>query len=207
GLTALLKQEEWASLVEGYLEEVAPHCRFLGRVGERLPEFLKTKSNLPYGQICEELASLDWAYLDVFDEEDAPPLDAEKLLSVPADCWPQVKLVVNPALRILELEYPSADFRRQLLQEGFQNTLPEPIAPYFLVIYRRQGKLWDKSLSRPAGIFLQRLQQGDELAVACQNVVEQCPEAEQSLEDQLSEWMQLWGTLEWIVDLKYELER
>ena len=47
---------------------------------------------------------------------DAAPLDPAKLAAIPEDAWLGARIVLHPALRLLQVRYPVADLRRKLKQ-------------------------------------------------------------------------------------------
>jgi len=80
---------------------VHPSVRY---VGGRFADFVGTEHAGP--PFLGDLARLEWARLDVFDDADAEPLRLADLQGVaPAD-WPALELRAVPACRLLEFAWP-----------------------------------------------------------------------------------------------------
>ncbi len=70
--------------------------------GKFLANSLATKS-FPY---LKEIANLEWAYHEVFHEEEVEYFELNKLKTVSAEKYSQIKFNLNPACRLLSCKYP-----------------------------------------------------------------------------------------------------
>jgi hypothetical protein len=103
-LAAWIGPARFHNLVTDYLLAHPSRHPSLRELGRALPVFLESQP-LPARFACApDLARLEWARLDVFDDADATPLAREALLrpgaAAPEDCM----LALVPALRLLQLE-------------------------------------------------------------------------------------------------------
>lgn len=208
GLTGLLGQKAWEPIVESYLQTKGYDVFALKNLGERLTEHLSTLDENTFASLgissllAREMAALEWAYIRAFDLGDEPPLSAEKLAKIPPDAWSSARFVLSRTLTLFRFDYPVADIRRRLKNSGDRVVNEEfEKAPHNLVVYRRDGTLWDKRVSNAAFLLLEQFSQGMALVPACEATISADPNAEQVLEDQLTEWFTLWGRLGWIVDV------
>jgi len=189
GLSTLLGQKEWERVAESYLTEVAFDVFALRDLGKRMAEHLKGLPELRHRTLCVDMARLEWAYEDAFDSENDPILNPEKLQQIPPEAWTQVRFKTSHSLRLLQVSYPVAALRRTWKKEtgSVNRNDPSPKAHQNLVIYRREGTLFDKELSLPAFLLLKELHSGTGLIQACETIVDEHPEAEAVFDKELSD--------------------
>lgn len=203
GLSRLLGQKEWERVAESYLSEVGYSYFALRDLGRALPDHLTRMTGLRHHELLIDMARLEWAYEDAFDAQDDPTLSAEKLAQMPPDSWPHARIQLSHSIHLLELRYPVARLRRDLKRDDFKLDREQPCAEekQNLVVYRRDGTLWDKRVSRTAFLLLKQFQAGVPLIPACEAVVADEPEAEAVLDEELMSWFTLWGRLGWITEV------
>jgi hypothetical protein len=208
GVVFLLGKERWQKVSRRYLSRTDSSAFALRDLGASLPAHIEgeiAEGTLaePLGSMAREMAQLEWAYVDVFDAPDEPELDATRVASIAPDQWPLATFAVSGALRLLEFDYSTPDFRRAVKrEEASSGDLPERFGERsYWVVYRRERGLWDKQVSEPAYRLLEELSRGAPLVPACEQVVARLPEAQARLEDELMTWFTLWGKLGWIRDV------
>jgi len=198
GLSGILGQTEWEKLAESYLTEVPPKSYSLRNLGDRLPGHVASRVELPHRELCLDMARLEWAYVEIFDAEDSPPLDAAELASVPEEAWQTARFRCSPALRLLRVGYPVANLRRTLRRAQRDGTnhpveIPEP-REQCLALYRGADRdLYFKVLSPAAFAVLERLVAGEALVPACENTAAAHPEFETEIENEVGTWFLDWG--------------
>jgi hypothetical protein len=203
GLSGIVGQEDWERLVEGYLEEIPLDSFSLRDLGDRLPAYVEKADFLPHRDLCVDMARLEWAYVEVFDAADSPPLDAEKLASIPEDGWPAARIVFASALSLLRVRYPVADLRRSLREQRSDPVpVPGPEAQN-LVLYRGADKnLFHVAVSDLAYALILELRRGRPLGRASELAAEQVPDEALSLEENVGHWFLDWGRRGWIMDVE-----
>jgi hypothetical protein len=201
GLGGVIGQRSWEKLVEGYLTEYPPDSWTLRDLGDRLPDYVARAADVPHRELCIDMARLEWAYIEIFDAPEVPAIDAAKLALVPEEAWEHAVIVLNPALRLLEVSYPVAELRRALRQKG-DEAVPVPVrAPQRLAVYRAANRgLYHKAVSEPAFRLLVALGEGVPLVPACERVASELSEPT-DLENQIGAWFGQWGRLGWIADV------
>lgn len=191
GLGGILGQADWEKLVEQYLSQIAPDSYTLRDLGARLPEVISSSHWLPHRELCEDMARLELAYIEVFDALDVPPLAPERLATIPEDALGDAKLKLAPAVRLLKVRYPVADLRRRLRKEGDEAVAIPEESPQNLVIYRRELRLWDMPLGAVAFELLSALGAGMALGAAAERAASSA-EAEAELTRGLASWLAEW---------------
>lgn len=191
GLSSLLGQAAWQTLIEAYLDAHPPASFTLRDLGLALPEFVETRSELRDHALCLDMARLERAYLEVFDAADAAPLDPEQIANIREEAWPHALLQLHPAARVLAVSYPVAELRRAL-REGHALDVPER-APQHLLIFRRNLQLFHESLETHEGALLETLARGVPLVPACEAVQSAYPDAAESIGERIGAWLQSWA--------------
>lgn len=203
GVGGILGQEDWEKLAELYLREVAPDSYTLRNLGSRLPQVIEQAPWLPHQALCFDMARLELAYIEAFDAEDTGFLAPQRLASIPEEDLEAARLVVAPCVQLLEVSYPVADLRRALREPSDDDVpIPEALAQRgYLVVYRRELKLWDMPVSRVAHAFLAALVAGGTLGAAAERAATS-PEAEAELAAQLGAWLEEWTTKGLLTDVR-----
>lgn len=201
GLGGILGQDDWERLAEEYLESVPPTSWSLRELGQRLPEFVASRDWLPHRELCTDMARLEWAYIEVFDATDAPPLDPARLVALDERSWQSARIVLNPALRLLSVEFPVADLRREI-RTGAANVPIPARAPQHLTVFRVERELYDQPMDSVPFSLLQELEAGASLIQAATRVVQRFPEHAGEIKADVGEWFQTWAERTFIVDVE-----
>ena len=82
-LQRLLGRQGFADLVRGYIQAHPSRSYTLNRLGDHLPEFVAKAPGLRQRGFCHDLARLELAMSQVFDEEETPALTPEAIAAVP----------------------------------------------------------------------------------------------------------------------------
>jgi len=200
GLGGILGQSEWERLAEEYLVAHPPDSHTLRDLGRHLPDFIRGSEWLPERELCEDMARLEWAYVEAFDAADARPLDPAKLSSIPEEAWQNARVLLDPALRLLRVRYPVAELRKKLRDSPEPVPIPGPSAAA-LVVYRRERSLYWEAAGDGAFALLEGLRDGLSLVQACEKAIERHPAQSAVIEASIGDWFQDWGRRGWIVDV------
>ncbi len=199
GLSRLLGQGDWQAFAEDYLRHYPPASPLLGDLGHGVAAHLRDPAvRSRFGNderpadLLEDMARLEWAYLECFTAADGTPLDVSRL-DDDFD-WDDAALGLSPAVRLLDLRYPVTDLRRRLLSGAKLGELA-PIRQRVLVHRGSDGALWDLVLPGPVFALLTRLETGTPLAAACQQVVDDDPSAAAFFDAELGSWFARLGGL------------
>jgi hypothetical protein len=206
GVGGIVGQEDWERLVEEYLEATPPLSYSLRDLGDVLPAFIEKLDWLPHRELCTDMARLEWAYVEAFDANDHPPLDPQKLASMPESAWETAKLVLHPSVQMLRVRYPVVALRQRIRKsedsdEHEHIPIPEP-SPSNLVIYRAQNRnLMDEALADGAYAMLEALADGLSLVDACGRAMLEYPDQASDIEQNVGAWFQLFAQKGFIVDV------
>lgn len=203
GLSRILGQQAWEPLAESYLEEHGRDVVSLDDLGSAMAEHLLARPEIPHQKMCVDMARLEWAYQVAFAAADDAPISAKKVAGIPPEHWSEAILSLASSVQLLALRYPVASLRRAFRSDppcSHRDDFPEE-RPHYLVVYRREGELWDKEVSLPAFLLLEQLKTQVPLAAACEAVVRACPDAQAVFNAELRVWFTHWGRLGWIVDV------
>lgn len=204
GVGGILGQGDWERLVEGYLQAHSPVSWTLRELGRSFPDHVARCTNLPHQRLCSDMARLEWAFIEMFDAADCPPLDLAKLAAQRPELLETGQIILNPALRLLEVSYPVADLRRQLLESrrtGASVEIPAPQGQQ-LVLYRAADRrLYHRPVSPEAFALLNALSRRTSLVGACEHALQLHPEHAERLQQNVASWFQAWAKSGWIVDV------
>ena len=100
----VLGTAQFENLAGLYLQDYPSRVTHLGEVGRDFPLFLKKTQ----ADFTAELAKLEWAAIECFYAEKAPPFDLPMLQALPQDAWESLVFELSSSHRILILDYPLA---------------------------------------------------------------------------------------------------
>ncbi len=147
-LHAALGDDHFHALISDYLIAHPPTRFSLRHAGEALPSFLSghvvaatLRAGFPW---AADLATLEWAVVDAFDAADAAHLTREDLARLPPEGWGDLRLRLDPSVRILQAGWPVNRIR-----EAFDAEQPLPaIAPEetAVCVWRRDERVFHRPL-------------------------------------------------------------
>ena len=100
-----LGDHQFGHLVREYVQRYPSTSYTLNRLGDHLPQFFLDDSEWPEAAFLHDLARLELAMTDVFDEEESPVLGATELEAVPTEMWDESRLLPVPAFRLLAFKH------------------------------------------------------------------------------------------------------
>src|SRR5579871_646782 len=159
-LKHFLGEDEFLRLAARYVEAHPSRSYTLNRLGDHLPGFIASlqASDLRRKDFCADLARLELALTEVFDEAETPPLTTEAVRAVPADAWERARLLPIAAFRLGEFFYSVSQYLGAVDDE---NPFPRLARKKtHVVAYRRNYHLQRLDLPRPAFELLRALASG-----------------------------------------------
>lgn len=202
GVSGVLGQSDWERLVEEYLVAHPPTTFSLRELGQSLPDFASGRDWLVHRELIVDMARLEWAYVEVFDAPDAAPIAPEKLAEVPEDAWESVRLVLNPALRLLRVGYPVVELRKKLLVAA-DDAIPLPERdPRHLAICRRNLAIEHDALDPRAFALLSKLSRSVALGAACEATAKDLSLTSDEVARELETWFATFTARGYVVDLE-----
>jgi hypothetical protein len=172
-LALFLGEEKFNDLVARFTEAHPSQSYTLNRLGDSFPDFLKDDPFL------HDLARLELAMTQVFDEEETPELDPEKFGSI----GPDSRLKTIAAFRLLAFDYPVNDFFQSFRDEE-ELVEPEP-RQIWVAFHRRDYGVHRMTLEEKAYDFLTALCDGATIVEAI--------EGTGATQDELFGWFRDWS--------------
>jgi hypothetical protein len=167
---AVLGRDNFHNLVTGYLVEYPPTEPSVYCLGRHLADFLRghpIKENAPY---VADLAALERATVEVFQaaNADAGVLDTNQMRAIPADRWPRLKLITQPAVQILSLEWRVTELLRAV--EDKREWKPAEQGAVKVLVWRRDSRVFHRELESVEHLALESARRGATFAEICELV-------------------------------------
>jgi len=100
-----LGDHQFGHLVREYVQRYPSTSYTLNRLGDHFPQVFLDEPQWHDAAFLHDLARLELAMTEVFDEEESPVLGSEELEGVPPDAWEEARLRPIPALRLLAFKH------------------------------------------------------------------------------------------------------
>ena len=168
-LKRFLGADEFMRLVARYVDVHPSRSYTLNRLGDHLPEFIRTIDKIRKKEFCVDLARLEYALTQVFDAPETPSLTAEAVRAVSAEAWETARLKPIEAVQLLEFDYPVSAYLGAV--DG-ENPFPR-IAKRrtWIAAYRRNYQVHRLDLTQPAYDLLSALVSGMTMGEAISRIV------------------------------------
>lgn len=150
------------NLVRDYVQQFPSSSFTLNRLGDRFPDFLAA-SKVRHRVFLSDLARLELAMTEVFDEEEATPLAADSIANVEPETLPSLRFRAIPALRLLAFAYDaSAAFQSYRDEEQIHPVRRKS----WVAVHRRDFSVYRMPLSQPQFFLLRTLVDGETIGDA-----------------------------------------
>ena len=106
GLLHFLGRKRFSDLATGYLDRHPSRSHTLNRLGDRLPEYIRSSPGMVRQDFLYELARFELLMSRLFDAEESPALTPEAIAAVPPESWETARLKPVAALSVQALRYP-----------------------------------------------------------------------------------------------------
>jgi hypothetical protein len=217
GLRAVLGDRRFARLAQAYLIQHPSASFSLRNLARHLVEFLAAQPQwvAPRPLLALDMARLEWAQIEAFDNEAKPPLTMDSLLEIdPA----RTRLQLQPHLTLLDLSHPVDEFlvqikRAERLRDEASNAmeahparlrrrLKRRLKPrkVFLAVHRHKDTVYYKRLEQGAFCVLSAFRAKATIAEACEKLGA-VGGAPGELGEKIKSWFQSWAGLGWLCRL------
>jgi hypothetical protein len=215
GLQAILGERRFERMALAYLTECPSRSFTLRNLGRSLIHFLEANPRWvkPLEQPALDMARLEWAHIEAFDNEAKPRLQVDSLLGAdPAALY----LKLQPHLTLLRLGCELDEFLVRLKRnQGLRNEASNAIQPgragarrsrarhmrskpTFLAVHRHDETVYYKRLKPAQFRLLSAIQSGASLSEACESLAGS-PEKDLA---QVGKWFETWAALGWFCELE-----
>lgn len=183
-LRAFLGHAKFHRLAWDYIQAHPSMSYTLNRLGDQMPRFIEGEAKTTRRALLSDLARLELAMTEAFDEAEAAPLDAGAFAGLDPARIADVRLITIPALRLLALRYPVNElFSAYRADEAL-------VAPrkgsQWLAVHRRDYSVYRTPLGERAFVMLSSLRDGKTIG----ETVERLPHL---TGDELFGWFREWS--------------
>ncbi|MGI8966889.1 MAG: HvfC/BufC N-terminal domain-containing protein [Limisphaerales bacterium] len=213
GLCAVLGERKFSRLAQEYFTECPSASFTMRNLGQCLVRFIESHPKLvaPENQLALDMARLEWAHIEAFDNAAETPITADEM----RDANPKtLHLRLQPYLTLLRLNYELDDFliavrRGQGLRheasnarENHRKHLPNQLKSFqrsetvYLAVHRHRNSVFYKRLRSDQFAVLSALRQGVPLEKALTKAAES-GSATRFQPKQITKWFQDWSALGW----------
>ena len=212
GLRAILGDRKFERLTDAYLAQYPSQSYTLRNLGSRLVKFMEAEPRWtkPKTKLALDMARLEWAHIEAFDNEARPSLKTGDLAGVDAG---KIRLKLQPHLTLLKLENEVDDFLIELKKKsGLRSEASNAMEQNqhrkktrvkhglkrrvnFLAIHRFEDSVYYKRLEPGQFLLLSALHRGATLERACAQLVGL--KITGDLGATIQGWFSSWAALGW----------
>jgi hypothetical protein len=214
GLRSIIGELKFEKLATAYLNDCPSESFTLRNLGSRLEVWLRRHPEYVTGveRIAIDMVRLEWAEIEAFDLLRLSPLTAEDVTKLSA----KAVLYLQPHMRLLDLAFPVDELLLRMRRHEPESNmvsnavlelphrgrvrraeLPKPKRVY-LVVYRLDGSVYFKRLTRDAFVLVEALGQRKPLAKAIEISLKNSRKSVEHFKEQLQGWFENWATLGWL---------
>jgi hypothetical protein len=163
----LVGDDAFHNLVTGYLIAHPSDNPSLRWIGRHLPDHLEESELVARFPAVASLARLEWVRGEAFDAEDAPVATASALAAATPASWSAMRLRMQPALRLLELDHRVLPMWLAL-ERGEAEIPAAPREPARVVIWRRGFRVYHRAVGAPEYECIRMAISGASFAAICE---------------------------------------
>ena len=214
GLRAVLGERVFKRLANGYLAERPSRSWTLRNLGSQLEEWLRQNPDYAGGRLdlAIDMIRLEWAHIEAFDGGTDAVLGPEDLLEL----GPDLRIGLQPYIRLIELRYPVDDLRVKVsaaseergtasnavlkrkaggLVRRIHRLDPRHI---LLAVHRHDFMVYYRRLDAEEFHLLSALRRGLPLGKAMEAAVEDSPLPVEELRHRVETWFAAWAEMGWL---------
>lgn len=94
----LLGDDEFERLCRAYIDAYPSRYFSLRWFGQHMPAYLRAKAPYSQYEYLGEMATFEWLFTDAFDAADIDIFTESEVASIPAESWPQLKVLFHPSV-------------------------------------------------------------------------------------------------------------
>jgi hypothetical protein len=213
GLRAVLGDRRFERMAEAYLTGHPSECFTLRNLGRRLLAFLENEPRwiAPNPGLALDMARLEWAHIEAFDNEARAPLEMTSLAGKDPS---RIRLRLQPHLTLLRMGHEVDEFLIQIKQGERlrheasnamemrrarpRHRLRRRLRPktVFVAIHRYRDTVYYKRLKPAQFTLLSAFQQNATIAEAC-DALAQAGSVGGDIGSAVKTWFETWASLGW----------
>ncbi len=154
----------FTDMVRDFIQVYPSRSYTLNRLSDPLPKFLETWGKARGRRLLTDLARLELAMTEVFDEAEVPSLMADEIASIPSEAWESARFTPIAAFRLVSLTTAANDVFTSYRDET-------PLPPLrrkneYVAVYRKDYGVRRFKLTHEAFQVLGKLAEGKTLGDA-----------------------------------------
>jgi len=188
-----LGDDAFESLCLGYIERHPSSAPSLNDFGRHMAQFCREAAPLAHREFAADLASLEWALVEVLHARVAERLSSEALGSIPVEKWVDAKLPPGGAVRLLRFAHPVNAFFQAFKTDREPSPDDFTRNPSATAVYRTDMTLWRMDLTPAMATLLESLFAGRTLGATLETLeVGLTPEDAAEAERNVMVWFREW---------------
>ncbi len=156
--------DAFEQLVADYVRVYPSRSFTLNHLGDHLPEYVKSASNLERRDVLADLTRLELEITQIFHADESQALSVEAVAAIPPDAWNTARLKPIAALGLLSLRHAVTRYH-----EAARADSPRPKIPRkrtYVVVYRKDYSVYHIELSAAEYELLSAVVAGERLGDA-----------------------------------------
>lgn len=145
--------ERFSDFVVAYTAAHPSKGYTLNRLGDSVPAFLAKQRRFGPRPFLVDLARLELAMTQAFDEREAPPLDVSAFEAIPQSKLALSRLTTVPSLRLVRLDWNAGAYLDTVRDENHDHPKPLKKASY-VAVFRRKYAIYRLPVSAAAFMVL-----------------------------------------------------
>ncbi|MBI3767238.1 MAG: putative DNA-binding domain-containing protein [Deltaproteobacteria bacterium] len=170
--TATMLGDDFLAVAEAYLDSSPSRHPSVRWVGRAFAEFLASSLSDDRPSLTPDLARLEWARLEVFDDADATPLHIDDLRHVPPGRWADLRFHLIPAFRLLECHWPV----QKIWAEPHPTQRQWKSRTTIVRVWRQGFAVYQARVDATELLALECVKANEPLAVLCERIASTVPE-------------------------------
>lgn len=178
-LHTLLGDDEFTRLCEQYIgahPSRSPSLRFFGR---HMSDYLSSHEPYRHHPYLQEMAILEWMFIEAFDAADAPVVNEAGAASVPPERWPILTLTLHPSVHWFDYRWNILPIWKSAMEDSDLPELVRLDSKGCCVVWRHDLMTRYRSMDADEVIVMKAVQGGEDFAGLCEQLAEQGTEPEQ----------------------------
>jgi hypothetical protein len=213
GLRSVLGDKQFDAMCKAYIVDCPSTSFTLRNLGSKMESWLRAhpKSAGTKQTLALDIARLEWADIEAFDNESKPALRAGDLATADVET---LKLELQPYVRLLDLAYPvddlllavrkedDTDFASNAFSEKRKKKHVRAVAkldpqPIYLVVHRIDNSVYFRRIAQEEFAVLAALGKGKSLAKALDAAFHKSKMPPEDHAAAVQKYFQTWATLGW----------
>ncbi len=213
GLRSVLGDKQFDAMCKAYIVDCPSTSFTLRNLGSKMESWLRANPKWAGKKqtLALDIARLEWADIEAFDNESKPALRTEDLATADAET---LKLELQPYVRLLDFAYPvdelllavrkedDTDFASNAFSERRKKKHVRAVAklqpqPIYLVVHRIDNSVYFRRIAAEEFAVLTALGKGKSLAKALEAAFRKSKMPPEEHAAAVQKYFQTWATLGW----------